>query len=328
MPRGAFGPRLQAALALLCGRYRLSRREAAAVSEDVLGAPVAAGSVDELCRATAAALAQPVAELEEAVRQAAVAHADETGWRQAGRRHWLWVVVTAAVTVFRIAASRGRGVIKGLLGEAFVGRLVSDRWLAYTWLAPERRQVCWAHLRRVFAALLDWGPKAAGVGRQALALCDRLFDAWHQARDEPAGRQRLLKQVQPIQQELRALLEAGRGHPTAKVVGLCDALLKLWPALWTCRGWSRRITRPSGRCGRRCCGARAASGRRATGQRLRRAHVVRGGYLQAAAPSPVGVPDRGLHGRSTRPACPLAATRSLPRSPAPPGSLNGYLEPI
>ena len=79
------------------------------------------------------------------MQQAAAAHADETGWREAGQRCWLWVVVTAVATVFTLAPSRGSGVIKGLLGETFAGYLISDRWSAYTWIDPTRRQVCWAH---------------------------------------------------------------------------------------------------------------------------------------------------------------------------------------
>jgi transposase len=39
--------------------------------------------------------------------------------------------------------------------------------------------------------------------------------------------------VQPLQAEFRALLEAGAASPCAKAAGLCRALLKLWPALWT-----------------------------------------------------------------------------------------------
>jgi hypothetical protein len=53
---------------VLAGRYRLSRREVVGVCTDVLGAPLALGSVDRLCQATAAALAAPVAELEQAVQ--------------------------------------------------------------------------------------------------------------------------------------------------------------------------------------------------------------------------------------------------------------------
>lgn len=116
VPRGAFGPRLQAAVALLSGRYRLSRREVADVCDDLLGAQVAVGSVDALCQATAE------------VRQAPVGYADETDWRQAGQRQWLWVVVSALATVFTLPSSRGSGVIKGLLGLEFAARLVSDRW--------------------------------------------------------------------------------------------------------------------------------------------------------------------------------------------------------
>ena len=48
VPPGAFGPRLQATVAVLSGRYRLSRREVVGVCTDVLGAPLAVGSVDAL----------------------------------------------------------------------------------------------------------------------------------------------------------------------------------------------------------------------------------------------------------------------------------------
>jgi transposase len=86
VPRGAFGPRLQAVVTVLSGRYRLSRREVAGVCADLLGVPLAVGSVDSLCRATGQALAGPVQEVQAAVRTAPVVNVDETGWRQAGER--------------------------------------------------------------------------------------------------------------------------------------------------------------------------------------------------------------------------------------------------
>jgi transposase len=233
VPAGAFGPRLQAAVALLSGRYRLSRREVAAVCGDLLGADLAVGSVDTLCRATAAALAEPVAELAAALRAARVAHADETSWAQAGQRRWLWVVTTTLITVFTIAASRSRGVIHGLLGEDFGGRLVSDRYAAYNWLPLEQRQVCWAHLRRDFLAVLNYGPSAAEFGLALLDLTDRIFDVWHQTRADPAERPGLSETLAPLQTEMRALLEAGQHQRAAKAAGLSRSLLQLWPALWT-----------------------------------------------------------------------------------------------
>jgi len=230
---GAFGPRLQATVALLSGRYRLSRREVADLCGELLGAPLAVGSVDHLCQATSAALAEPVAQLERAVQDAAVANADETGWKRAGQRGWLWVVVTAIATVFTIARSRGSPVVKNLLGERFPGYLGSDRWSAYSWVPPERRQLCWAHVRRDFQALVDYGGAAVMVGKLGLVLSDRLFAAWHQGRDDPAARVRFAQEIGPLQAEFHTLLEVGAQNPVDKAAGLCRQLLKLWPALWT-----------------------------------------------------------------------------------------------
>lgn len=233
VPSGAFGPRLQAAVALLSGRYRLSRRAVVGVLADLVGADLALGSVDALCRQTAAALAQPMAEVERAIRAAPVANADETSWRQAGKPCWLWVVVTGLATVFTIAKSRGGDVLKGLLGEEFAGIVGSDRWTAYLWLGVLRRQLCWAHLQRDFQGLVDRGGAAKEVGVPALALVARLFAAWRAARDDPAAWPPLAEATQPIQAEFRTLLEAGQASPSAKAAGLCRALLALWPALWT-----------------------------------------------------------------------------------------------
>jgi len=233
VPAGAFGPRLQAIVALLSSRYRLSRREVTAVGADLLGVDLCLGSVDDLCQATSQALADPVAALQAAVHQAPIVNADETEWRQAGQRRWLWVAVSAVATVFTVARSRGSQVIKGLLGPGFAGILGSDRWSAYTWVDPARRQVCWAHLKRDFQALVDWGGAATPLGKAALALLDVLFDAWHQARDDPAAAARLAETVAPTQAAFRMLLEVGQRSPSRKAAGLCTSLLHLWPALWT-----------------------------------------------------------------------------------------------
>jgi len=233
VPAGAFGPRLQATVAVLAGRYRLSRREVVGVCTDVLGAPLAVGSVDRLCQATAQALAGPVAVLQAAVQQAAAAHADETGWREAGQRRWLWVVVTTVATVFILAPSRGRGVIKGLLGESFAGYLISDRWSAYTWVDSARRQVCWAHLKRDFQKLVDYGGPGRVIGQDALRLLGGLFGAWADLRADPTQRARFGRRARQYQWRLRRVLERGQQGACDKTANFCTALLKLWPALWT-----------------------------------------------------------------------------------------------
>jgi transposase len=233
VPAGAFGPRLQAAVAFLSGRLRLSRREVAVACEELLDAPLCVGSVDALCQATSDALAQPVADVAATLPGAVVVHADETGWRQAGGSRWLWVATTALVTVFVVAAGRGSRIIKELVGEAFAGILVSDRWSAYGWLDVAYRQVCWAHLARDFQALVDRGGPAAPIGRRALAVVRDLFRAWHAFRDGGSDRARLRQTVAPLQATLGAVLADGSACSDPKAAGLCRALDRLWPALWT-----------------------------------------------------------------------------------------------
>jgi len=199
----------------------------------VVGAPLAVGSVDRLCQATARVLAAPVAELEQAVQQAAAAHADETSWRQAGQRCWLWVVVTALATVFTLAPSRGRGVIQGVLGAGFAGYLITDRWSAYTWLVPEQRQVCWAHLKRDFQKLVDYGGPGRAIGQDALRLLAGLFGAWADLRADPTQRPRFVRRARQYQWRLRRVLETGQRCGCDKTANFCSTLLKLWPALWT-----------------------------------------------------------------------------------------------
>jgi transposase len=62
--------------------------------------------------------------------------------------------VIGCVTVFLIRLSWGAKVAKELLGETFGGIVGSDRWSGYDRVDHERRQVCWVHLLREFAA---WG---------------------------------------------------------------------------------------------------------------------------------------------------------------------------
>jgi len=233
VPTGAFGPRIQAIIALLSGRFRVSRREVVELSDELFGLRISLGAVDDLCQATGRALAEPVAEAAEAIRQAAHVNVDETGWKLRGRRHWLWVAVAAMVTVFVIDPSRGRRVLHGLIGADYPGYVGSDRYSAYSALPPERRQVCWAHLRRDFQSLVDYGGRATLVGRLALTLTARLFHRWRQVRDDPVARAGFAAEIRPLQDEMRALLEVGAQSPVEKVSGLCCSLLKVWPALWT-----------------------------------------------------------------------------------------------
>lgn len=233
VPRRPFGPRLTAVVALLSGRYRLSRREVRQLLRDLWQVRLSLGAVVRQEQAQSAVLAPVVEEARAAVQQAAVVNMDETGWRQEQQRAWLWTVVTAALTVFRIDRRRGGAVVEALLGADYAGVVGSDRWSAYRRFPAEQRALCWAHLKRDFQGLVDRGGEAGPVGRWGLAEIERLFALWHRFRAGEFGREELQRRLIPLQARLGRLLRRGRENPDPKAAGLCRELTKWWAALWT-----------------------------------------------------------------------------------------------
>ena len=180
------------------------------------------------------ALAAPHARLNDQIRSAATVNVDETGWRLRGGRRTLWGALTPTEAVFRIAPDRHEREAKALLGEEFQGIACSDRWWAYDYLDPERRQLCWAHLVRDFTAHSEGLQAQKAFGQAGLAIAGGVFAAWDEFR-EGGERVRLIERIAPLEQELRALLEqAARKSTKTKYHRLfARNLLKRWPALWT-----------------------------------------------------------------------------------------------
>jgi transposase len=234
VPRGAFGPRLQAAVVTLAVRNRVSRRDTTELLGELFGAELASGSVDAIVRRAGEALEAPYAHLLVQLRQAAVVNIDETGWRTAGERRTLWGLLDSRAALFRIAADRHRREAQALLGEDFSGIACSDRWWAYDYLDLKRRQLCWAHLVRDFTAHSEGVAAQKEFGEACLEIAGRLFAAWEEYR-RSGDRARLLERVAPLKDELRTLLEqaARRSTKTRRQRPFAKHLLQRWPALWT-----------------------------------------------------------------------------------------------
>jgi transposase len=233
VPAGNFGPRLQAIVSVCSGAYRMSKRGIEELVEDFFGVPIALGSIANLEQATSEAIAVPVDEVARTLREQPVVHADETGWYERSKRAWLWVAVTAHLALFLVRINRGAKVAKELLGEAFAGILVSDRWSAYAWVDVARRQLCWAHLLRQFRGFQAHGPEAKIIGRALEVLTDTMFGAWHRVRDGTMTRAAFRRLVKPLREHVVARLQEGATCPVRAIAGRCREILELEPALWT-----------------------------------------------------------------------------------------------
>jgi transposase len=194
--------------------------------------PISPAAVCDLQHKTAAAL-EPVVREAHAHITGKPANVDETGWREGTRRCWLWVAVTTSVTVFLVRLSRARAVLADLIpGPA--GVLTTDRYPAYDHLPVARRQVCWAHLRRDFQAMIDRRSGGSAVGEDLLLHADILLGQWKRVRDGALTRRGFRRTYLGwVRAEVRDLLGRGIGCGCTTTAGVCQELLAVEPALYT-----------------------------------------------------------------------------------------------
>src|SRR6266571_790698 len=232
VPSGTYGPRVHATVALCTGAYRLSKRTTGQVMDTLFGVPMSVGTISQSEKATTEAVAEPVEEARTYVHAQAVAHLDETSWRQGAKRAWLWGAVTSFVTVFLVRMSRGGQVARELLGEEFSGILVTDRYSAYNWYPVRWRQVCWAHLLRDFEAIRGRGGGSEEIDDALLAQAHQMCTWWHRVRAGTLKRSSFRSSMTLLRREVERLLEAGSRCGVPKTAGTCREILKRHEALW------------------------------------------------------------------------------------------------
>ena len=230
---GCIGPRFQASLAVLAGRYRGSRREVAEMVEELYGpkARISLGWLSTIEERTATALGPAYEEARRAVQGASVANADETSYPEKYKNGWLWVASTNNAVYFMHDKERSRRAAIRLLG-AFRGILVTDRWRSYHH-AKNRRQICLAHLKRNFQALVDRGGAAMKIGRCALKLLARVFALSSDFEEKRVTFKSLRRRVAKIRAKFLSLLNRGEKCGDQKAAGMCRDINSFFPCIWT-----------------------------------------------------------------------------------------------
>jgi len=244
-----YGPRLSALVGLLGSAFPLSFSKTQALLDQLLGVEISRGAIARVRQRLSAALAQPMAEALQAARQQPVAYVDETGaptgnadgGNPNGKRGWQWVMVTPVVTVFLQGLSRSAAAAIELLGSAFDGIVVSDRFSAYNHLPVMQRQLCWAHLIRDLTAIAERQGVSGEIGLELLTLQQQLFVQWHQWKDGAIDWSTLQLNCRPIRQHFEGTLQRAvdlgfarkERTPWAQTVRTCQQLLQRKEALWT-----------------------------------------------------------------------------------------------
>ena len=121
----------------------------AELMRDVFGVEVATATIAARGQRKAQEFAGLAEQIEQHVKDGAVKHVDETGYRIAGRLQWLHVASTWLLTCYRTASKRGA------MWTEMRGLIVHDFWRPYLTIVGVLHALCNAHHLRELKALME-----------------------------------------------------------------------------------------------------------------------------------------------------------------------------
>ena len=111
------------------------------------GLQISEGGIINMMHILAKELGSYYDELIQELRNSPSINGDETGWRVDGKNAWLWAFIGKGIALYTIEKSRGKKVVKRMIGKRYKGVLGSDFWSAYN-LDGVVQQKCHVHLKR------------------------------------------------------------------------------------------------------------------------------------------------------------------------------------
>ena len=163
-PEGAdapvqYGPRVAAVVIYLYMGQFLSRKRTAEALAELLGIPLSAGTVAALTARAAGRLEGFLDRVCENIAASPVAGFDETGFRVAGRLHWVHCARTGKYTLLMVHQRRGAKAMEAMgILPSFAGIAVHDAWAPYDTYSGPDHQLCCAHALRELQAVTDSAP--------------------------------------------------------------------------------------------------------------------------------------------------------------------------
>ena len=177
-----YGPRLAAVAVYLWHGQFLSRGRTCEAVSELFGVPVSPGAVAAMVTRIAGKLGGTLEAIRAALAAAGVAHADETGFRVAGKLAWVHSVSSGKYALITVHPKRGRQAMDaaGVI-PALGGVLVHDAWAPYDTYGQLAHALCNAHALRELQAVIDASPDGqwcwAAQAADALREMKRLADA-------------------------------------------------------------------------------------------------------------------------------------------------------
>ena len=233
VPSGQMGAGLIAWIGMLAGQFHLSLRQIQALMEELWQLRFSLGAISQAQGKLTPWLGPVYRQIGAHVRQADVAHADETTHYRHTERRWLWCLATPLATYFLTHYSRGKAAAMELLG-AFSGVLVTDHYSGYNDYTRALRQLCWAHLVRRLERIARRVGDAGQVGKRLLLLARSVIRIRHRWEHGQLTLYQYQRRMQRVRHSFLNNLERGQSLVNAsRTVNQCRHILKDEPLYWT-----------------------------------------------------------------------------------------------
>jgi hypothetical protein len=188
------------------------------------GIELTTGGLAQAFQRIALGMVDEVNAIEKKIRESEAVHGDETGARVDGESWWMWAFVTRFLASFRVEERRSSEVIFRVLGEHFLGVLISDFFSSYN--VPDcRKQKCLTHLLRdLKEILLDYEGRPGQRPPSLLAMKLWAKDALELKDIKPElSNGTFIRRRAELEKRLDNLLASGSSHPD---------VLRLLERLW------------------------------------------------------------------------------------------------
>jgi len=226
LQRQAFGSRLQAEVATLVAQGGLTRSKLQHHLRESYGARLSDGAATAIVLRAGESLRPAYAEIRAQLHASAAIHSDETSWRLGGKSCFAWGLCDRQSALYLLGQRRSGDVFEELLAD-YSGVCHTDRYSVYNRLAARNRQLCWAHLKRDFAALVDSPVEAEqAFAASGLELCARVFQA------DALEREERLALRAGLHADCLALVEQGRAQREGPAYNLGASLDQHFDSLW------------------------------------------------------------------------------------------------
>jgi len=233
VPDSAFGPKLMGLIVVLTGVYHLAKREAIQLIKELYGVDMSVGSVPNIEERVSEALDPIYQRIHGFVMDSEFCkHFDETGWRDRGKRHFVWLACCEHAAVYMIDRNRSAEAFRKLFtaNPAHVAA-VTDRYAVYSIF--KSHQYCLAHLIREFKNYAERSGDDKQIGE---ALEKELKLACHihkEYRERKITLERRNRRLGHLKRKIELHLEDGMANGSDDLFKLCMNLLDDFDKLWT-----------------------------------------------------------------------------------------------